>query len=70
MIGTSLYLLLIPTWLYFAVPKNDWLILLNDPKQSLLFFISYWLVAILFALSDVFGKLKEINDNLAKRNKK
>ena len=66
MITTALYLILMPIWLYFTTSKNDWTMLLNDPKLFSLFFISYWLVAIVFALGDIFNKLKEINDNLSK----
>lgn len=70
MITTTGYLLSVPICLYFILTKNDWIILLNDSKLFSLYLIIYFLSAILIALSDVFDKLKEINDNLAKGDDK
>ena len=66
MISTTGYLLSVPICLYFILTKNDWITLLNDSKLFSLYLIIYFLSAILIALSDVFDKLKEINDNLSK----
>lgn len=66
MITTTGYLLSVPICFYFILTKNDWIILLNDSKLFSLYLIIYFLGAILIAFSDVFDKLKEINDNLSK----
>lgn len=66
MISTKGYLLLVPICLYFILTKNDWITLSNDPKLFSLYLIIYFLGTIIIALSDVFDKLKEINNNLSK----
>ena len=66
MISTTGYLLSVPICFYFILTKNNWITLLNDFKLFSLYLIIYFLGAIVIALSDVFDKLKEINDNLSK----